>query len=80
MDLADLMRTRVTVIGPAPALRAAAAAASVLDQLAFIDTDAAARQDWDIVLTVSADAANEPWRARAGRVLFADFGIMIHHV
>ena len=73
MDLADLMRTRVTVIEPAPALRAAAAAASVLNQLAFIDADAAARQDWDIVLTASADAANEPWRRRAGRVLFAEF-------
>jgi Glycosyl transferases group 1 len=74
MDLADLMRVRVTVIEPAPALRAAAAAASVLDQLAFIDADAAARQDWDIVLTASADGADEPWRRRAGRVWFAEFG------
>ena len=74
MDLADLDAHSVTVIEPAPALRAAAAAASVLDQLAFIDADAAARQDWDIVLTASTDATNEPWRRRAGRVLFAEFG------
>ena len=73
MDLVDLTRTRVTVVEPAPALRAAAAAASVLAQLAFIDADTAARQNWDIVLTASADAADEPWRRRAG-VLFADFG------
>ncbi len=73
MDIADLVRLRLTVIGPAPELRAAAAAASMLDQLAFIDADAAAGQNWDIVLTASADAANEPWRSSAGRVMFADF-------
>jgi hypothetical protein len=73
MDLADLIRLRVTVIEPTPALRAAAAAASVLDQLAFIDADAAARQSWDIVLSASADGANEPWRSGAGRVIYAEF-------
>ena len=47
---------------------AASAAASVLGQLAFIHADAAASQCWDIVLTASADAADEPWRRRAGVV------------
>ena len=60
IELADLMRVRVTVIEPTPGLRAASAAASVLGQLAFIDADAAASQCWDIVLTASADAADEP--------------------
>lgn len=73
MDLVDLIRLRVAVIGPAPELRAASAAASVLGQLDIIDADAALRQTWDIALTASADAANEPWRSRAARVMFADF-------
>jgi hypothetical protein len=73
MDLIDLVRLRVTIIGPAPDLRAAASAASVLDQMDFIDADAALSRTWDIVLTASANAANQPWRARAARVMFADF-------
>jgi hypothetical protein len=73
LDLIDLIRLRVTIIGPAPELRAAAAAASVLGQMEFIDADAALRQTWDVALTASADPANEPWRSRATRVMFADF-------
>jgi hypothetical protein len=74
MDLADLVRTRVSVVGPAPALRAAAASASVLEQVAFVETDAAMHQDWDMLLTTSLDGASEPWRSRAANVIFADFG------
>jgi hypothetical protein len=74
LDLADLVRTRVSVIGPAPALYAAAASASVLEQVAFVETDAAMHQDWDMLLTTSLDGASEPWRSRAANVIFADFG------
>ena len=74
LDMADLARTHVSIIGPAPALREAAAAASVLEQVEFLDANAALGRDWDIVLTTSADGANEPWRSHAERVVFADFG------
>ena len=72
LDVADLVRTRVSVVGPRR--HCAVAAASMLAQVEFVETDAAVRRDWDIVLTTSAEGANEPWRSRAGRVVFADFG------
>lgn len=71
MDIADLVRIRVSAISPAPVLHADAAAASMLGQVEFVDIDAAARRDWDIVLTASADGANEPWHGR--RRIFADW-------
>ena len=74
MDMADLKRIRVSVIGPASALRAAAAATSMLGQVDFVETDVAVRRAWDIVLTTSSDGTNEPWRGHASRVVFADFG------
>ena len=74
LDVADLVRTRVSVVGPPPALRAAVAAASMLGQVEFVEIDAAVGRDWDIVLTMSAEGANEPWRNRAARVVFTDFG------
>jgi hypothetical protein len=74
LDVADLVRTRVSVVEPAPALRTAVAAASVFRQVRFVEADAAIKQDWDIVLTTSFEGANERWRGRAGRVVFADFG------
>ena len=74
MDLADLVRTQVSVVGPNPALRAAMAAASVSGQVALLEAEAAMGRDWDIVLTTAADAESEPWRRRARRVVFADFG------
>lgn len=74
MDLVDLVRTELSVIGPNPALRAAAAAASISEQVTLIETDAAVGRNWDIVLTTIADAENEPWRRSARRVVFADFG------
>lgn len=74
LDMADLMHTRVSVIGPTPALHAAAAAASTLQRLTFVETDAALRQDWDIVLTTSSDGTNERLRSHSGRIVFADFG------
>ena len=74
LDVADLVRIRVSVVGPAPALRAAVAAASMLGQVEFVEIDAAVGRDWDIVLTTSAEGANEPWRSRAARVVFTDFG------
>jgi glycosyl transferase family 1 len=74
MDLADLARTEVSVIGQNSALRAAMAAASISGQVALAGIDAAMGQDWDIVLTTATDAASEPWRSRAKRVVFADFG------
>jgi hypothetical protein len=73
MDLADLVRTQVSVVGPNPALRASMAMASVSGQVALVERDAAIARDWDIVLTTSTDAASEPWRSRARRVVFADF-------
>ena len=79
-DIADLVRLRLMVIGPAPELRAAAAAAKrALDHLAFIDALMRRPGIRDIVLTASsADAANEPWRSSAGRVMFADFEARNH--
>jgi hypothetical protein len=74
MDMADLKRIRVSVMGPASALRAAAAATSMLGQVDFVETDVAGRRAWDIVLTTSSDGTNEPWRGHASRVVFADFG------
>jgi hypothetical protein len=48
-------------------------AASVQDQMTFVETNAAAEGAWDIVLTTSPDGANEPWRRGAERVVFVDF-------
>jgi hypothetical protein len=73
LDVVDLVRVHVSVIEPAHAVRREAASASLLQQVNFIEMDAAVRRDWDIVLTTSSDGANEPWRSRAGRVVFADF-------
>ncbi|HTI84566.1 MAG TPA: glycosyltransferase [Acetobacteraceae bacterium] len=73
MDLADLVRTQVSVIGPNPALCAALAAASISGQVAMVEIARAMERDWDIVLTTTADAASEPWRRRGRRVVFADF-------
>src|SRR5262249_35944063 len=74
MDLADLVRTSVSVVGPNPALRTAMSAASISGQVALVEAEAALTRDWDIALTTSADAESEPWRSRARRVVFADFG------
>ena len=71
--MADLVRTHVSAIGPTPALREAASAASVSEQVEFIDADTAARRHWDIVLTTSPDGVSEPWRRHAERVVFANF-------
>lgn len=56
LDMADLVRTHVSIIGPATALREAAAAASVSEQVEFLDAHAAVRRHWDIVLTTSPTA------------------------
>ena len=74
LDVADLVRTRVSTIASASALRADLARASILRQVEFVEADAAVMRDWDIVLTTSSDGVNEPWRSRAGRVVFAEFG------
>lgn len=74
MDLVDLGQTRVSVMAPTVSVRAALAAAGVRPQVEFIDARAAVCRDWDIVLTTTADGAGEPWRQRARRVAFADFG------
>jgi hypothetical protein len=74
LDLLDLCHTQVSVVGPAPDLRMAAAAASVGEQVVVIEPDEAARQDWDIVLTTRPGRGEEPWRQRAERLVFADFG------
>jgi hypothetical protein len=73
LDLTDLVRMRLFAIEPWPELRRAAAAAGVLSQLSFISLDAAARRDWDVVLTARQDDSAEPWRARAALVAFAAF-------
>lgn len=74
LDLADLVRIQVAVIGPHPALRTALAAASMSGQVSIVDTAHAMERDWDLVLTTTTDAASEPWRHRGRRVVFADFG------
>ncbi len=74
MDLTDLVRTQVSVIGPNPSLGMALAAASMSGQVATVEIAQAMERDWDIVLTTTTDAASEPWRQRGRRVLFADFG------
>jgi hypothetical protein len=74
MDVADLVRTRVSVIASTSSLRTDLARASLLQQIEFIAADVAVRRDWDIVLTTSSHGTNEPWRNRASRVVFADFG------
>lgn len=73
MDLTDLVRTQISVIGPNPALHAALTAASMSGQVAIVEIAQAMEQDWDIVLTTTTDAAGEPWRHRGRRVVFADF-------
>jgi hypothetical protein len=73
MDLADLARTKVSVVGPNLELQSAAAAAGVSGQVALVDADTAAGREWDIVLTTARDGVSEPWRHRARRVVFADF-------
>jgi hypothetical protein len=74
LDLADLVRARVSVVGPNPALQTAMSAASIAGQVTLIDADAAAARDWDMALTSTTDPRGEPWRCRAKRVVFADFG------
>ena len=74
LDVADLVRTRISVIASASTLRADLARASMLQQVELIEAEAAVMRDWDIVLTTSSDGVNEPWRRRAGRVVFAEFG------
>jgi hypothetical protein len=73
MDVADLVRTRVSVIASTSTLRTDLARTSMLQQIKFVEADVAVRHDWDIALTTSSDGTNEPWRKRAGRVVFADF-------
>ena len=73
LDVADLVRTRVSMIASASAPRADLARASVLQQIEFVEAGAAVMRSWDIVLTTSPDGANEPWRKDAERVVFAEF-------
>ena len=74
LDLADLVRTQVSVIGPNPALHTALGTASMSGQVTMVEIAQAMERDWDIVLTTTTDSASEPWRRRGRRVVFADFG------
>ncbi len=73
LDMADLARCRMAVVDPTQALRAAVSAASLSDQVEFVEAATAVRRNWDIVLTTSPQGTNEPWRGRAGQVLFVAF-------